>query len=111
MRERTKQKLNTYVIGGIGGAIIVMVGGFWIGPLTTNGALRTAVEAAIVEQQAVFCAQRGQADPNYVGATAYGALNFRQQREFVDRHAEFDGQTSRIRRNVLNACSNLLGAT
>ena len=48
MKQELKDKLSTYAVGAVGGAVIILIAGFWIGPLTTNGALSDAVNAAVI---------------------------------------------------------------
>jgi hypothetical protein len=108
MKEEIKSKLSTYAVGGVGGAIIVLILGFWVGPLTTNGAVAEAVDGAIVEQQALFCAERARLDPSYVNAAAFGERDSNAQRDFATRFAAFEGQTTSSTRAVVNACRGLL---
>lgn len=112
MTEDSKAKISNYIVGGIGGAIVVLIAGFWVGPLTTNGALAGAVDSAIVQQQALFCAERGRADPDFGDNVSFKAMAFAEKRDFAGRFAEFDGQSSGLSRAVTAACrSNLEAAT
>ncbi len=108
MKADFKAKMSTYTVGGLGGAVIVLIAGFWFGPLTTNGAAASAVDKAVVEQQALFCAERGRADPAYVDAATFKALAFAEKRDFAAPFAEFNGQTNG--RAVANACRAILEA-
>ncbi len=107
MNAESKSKLSTYVVGALAGAVIVLVAGFWIGPLTTRGALADAVEVAIVEQQAIFCAERGRADPSYDQAS-FSALDLSGKRDFAARFATFEGQSTAAGRSVATACRVML---
>lgn len=102
MKEDIKTKLSTYTVGGIGGAVIVLIAGFWFGPLTTNNAAADAVDKAVVEQQALFCAERGRADPAYIDAATFKGLAFAEKRDFTAPFAEFNGAINA--RAVANAC-------
>ncbi len=104
MKEELKVKAQTYAVGGACGAIIVLIAGFWVGPLTTNGALTTAVDAAVTGQQAQFCAERARAAPDYVDAATFKALGYREKNEFTSLYLTFDGQTPSNSRGVANAC-------
>lgn len=106
MKEELKAKASTYTIGGIGGAVVVLIAGFWFGPLTTNRAVADAVDKAVVEQQALFCAERGRADPAYIDAATFKARAFAEKRDFAAPFAEFNGQTSG--RAVARACRAIL---
>jgi len=108
MKDEIKSKLSTYVVGGIAGAVVVLIAGFWIGPLTTNGALADAVDVAIVEQQALFCAERGRADPTYVNGATFTELELAAKRDFATRFATFDGQDTAAGRSVATACREIL---
>ena len=109
MSEEMKAKATAYGVGAVGGAIIILIAGFWFGPLTTNGALSAAVDAAVMEQQALFCAERVRADPAYVDASTFKALGFSAQRDFVAPHAQMLGQDS-ANNAVINACRRVLQA-
>ena len=37
MNQELKEKGKTYLVGGVCGAIIILIAGFSVGPLTTNG--------------------------------------------------------------------------
>ena len=108
MKEETKAKAQTYAVGGVCGAIIILIAGFWVGPLTTNSALTTAVDAAVTEQQAQFCAERGRAAPAYVDAASFKALEYSEKNEFASRFGTFDGHTPSNSRKVTNACRAIL---
>ena len=111
MTEDLKAKISNYIVGGVGGAIIVLIAGFWIGPLTTNGALAGAVDDAVVRQQASFCAERGRSDPTFADGDTFKALAFAEKREFAGRFAEFDGQSTSVSRAVTTACRTNLEST
>ncbi len=107
VKEEIKTKVSAYIIGGIVGAIAVLIAGFWVGPLTTNGAAADAVNAAVIEQQAFFCAERGRADPAYVDGATFKSLAFSEKRDFAARFAKIDGEVAN-ERAVANACRTLL---
>ena len=108
MKQNSKSKLSDYAVGGAGGAIVVLIAGFWFGPLTTNGAAAEAVGQAVVEQQALFCAERGRADPTYIDAATFKGMAFAEKRDFTAPFAEFNGQSNA--RAVANACRAILEA-
>ena len=108
MNEVSKAKISNYVVGGVVGAIIALIAGFWFGPLTTNGALAGAVEDAVVRQQALFCAERGRADPAFGDVATFKELAFADKRDFAARFSEFDGQSSSVSRAVAAACRSTL---
>ena len=107
MSKEMKEGAKAYVVGAVGGAIVILIAGFWFGPLATNGALSAAVDAAVIEQQALFCAERGRGDPAYVDASAFKTLGFSAQRDFVAIHAQMPGQDS-AKNAVVNACRRIL---
>jgi hypothetical protein len=109
MSKEVKERATAYVVGAVGGAIVILIAGFWFGPLTTNGALSAAVDATVIEQQALFCAERVRADPAYVDASTFKTLGFSAQRDFVALHAQMPDQGS-ANNAVVNACRRLLQA-
>lgn len=111
MKEESKSKISTYIVGAIVGAILVLVAGFWVGPLTTNGAVTEAVDVAVVEQQAQFCAERGRADAGYINAELFSELELSARRDFTTQFSEFEGQTAGNGRDVANACRGYLEAS
>lgn len=111
MSEPIKKRAPDLLLGGAVGAVAVLIAGFWFGPLTTNGALASAVDAGVVAQQAAFCAERGRADPDYVDGATFKALAFAEKRDFTGRFSTFDGQSSGNGRAVANACRSMLEAT
>ena len=110
MHENTKSKLSNYIVGGLCGAVIVLVAGFSLGMIKTNGAVSEAVDLAIVAQQASFCAERGRAAFDYVDSETFAALATSEQRDFVAQFSEFEGQSTTSGRAVANACRSLLEA-
>lgn len=111
MTEDLKAKTSNYVVGAIAGAILTLIAGFWFGPLTTNGALAGAVDDAVVQQQALFCAERGRSDPGFADGDTFKALAFAEKRDFAGRFSTFDGQSASLGRAVTTACRNNLEAT
>lgn len=110
MRPEIKTKISNLVVGGIGGAIVVLVVGFWAGPLTTRAAVSEAVDTAVVQQQAMFCAERARASVGYVDAATFLELDSNARRDFATRFAAFEGQTTGDGRAVVNACRGYLEA-
>jgi hypothetical protein len=108
MSEERKSKISNYVVGALGGAAIVLIAGFSLGMLKTNGAVAEAVGEAVVEQQALFCAERARADVAYVDADTFSALERNQKRDFAAQFSTFDGQSTSDGRAVANACTTLL---
>ena len=53
--EELKAHWGRYLKGGIGGAIVVLIAGFTIGPLTTNGSAGQLVSAAVTERDVTYC--------------------------------------------------------
>ena len=53
--EEVKQHWGRYVKGGIGGAVLVIILGFAVGPLTTNGNAAQQVATAIQDRDATYC--------------------------------------------------------
>ena len=91
------------VVGLVAGPIITGI----IGWQVSSGTLEEQVSAAVVGQQAVFCAERAMANPAYVDSATFGALDFSGKREFVTPHAQMPGQDS-ADRAVVNACLDKL---
>ncbi len=111
MSEPIKKRAPDLLLGGAVGAVVILIAGFWFGPLTTNGALAAAVDAGVIEQQAAFCAERGRADPDYVDGATFKAREFADKRDFTGRFSTFDGQSSSASRAVANACRSRLEAS
>ena len=53
--EELKAHWAKYVYGAIGGAILILILGFWIGPLTTNGSAEGLAEAAASGRDVAYC--------------------------------------------------------
>ena len=53
--EDLKAYWRKYGIGAIGGAILILILGFWIGPLTTNGSAEELAKAAATDRDVVYC--------------------------------------------------------
>ena len=111
MSESIKNRAPDLLLGAAVGAVVILIAGFTVGPLTTNGALAAAVDAGVVQQQAAFCAERGRADPDYVDAETFKAMAFAEKRDFTGRFATFDGQSASAVRAVTNACRSQLEAS
>ena len=96
---------------------IALVVGLIAGPIISNllgwqvrsGTMEEQVGAAVVEQQARFCAERARADSAYTDAAAFKALDYTQERDFVTPHAKMPGQDS-ADSAVVRACVNKLDA-
>jgi len=90
-------------IGLVAGPIITSLIGWQVGFDT----MEERVSAAVVEQQALFCEQRTLADPAYVDAATFKALEVNAKRDFVILHAQMPGQDA-VDRAVVNACLRML---
>lgn len=55
-----KAHLGKYINGAIGGAILILILGFWIGPLTTNGNASSLAETAASDRDVAFCVANAQ---------------------------------------------------
>lgn len=53
--EDHKAHWRKYGIGAIGGAILILILGFVIGPLTTNGSAEDRAEEAAIARDVVYC--------------------------------------------------------
>ncbi len=53
--EDLKAHWRNYGIGAIGGAIVILILGFAIGPLTTNGSAEELASAAATDRDVVYC--------------------------------------------------------
>ena len=53
--ENLKADWRKYGIGAIGGAILVLILGFAIGPLTTNGSAEELAKTAATDRDVVYC--------------------------------------------------------
>jgi len=53
--EDLKAHWGKYVYGAIGGVILILILGFWIGPLTTNGSAEQLATAAVADRDTTFC--------------------------------------------------------
>ncbi len=53
--EGLKAYWRKYGVGAIGGAILILILGFWIGPLTTNGSAGELAKAAAADRDVVYC--------------------------------------------------------
>ncbi len=53
--EDLKAHWRNYGIGAIGGAILILILGFAIGPLTTNGSAEELASAAATDRDVVYC--------------------------------------------------------
>ena len=53
--EDLKAYRRQYGIGAIGGAILILILGFWLGPLTTNGSAEELAKAAATDRDVVYC--------------------------------------------------------
>ena len=51
-----KAQWGKFIYGAIGGAVLVLILGFAIGPLTTNGSATALAEAAAGDRDVVYCA-------------------------------------------------------
>lgn len=55
-----KAQWGKFVYGLIGGAILVLILGFAIGPLTTNGSATAMASAAATDRDVIYCAANAQ---------------------------------------------------
>ena len=53
--EELKAYWGKYVWGAIGGAILILILGFWVGPLTTNGSAADLAAAAASDRDVIYC--------------------------------------------------------
>ncbi len=53
--EELKAHLGKYIYGAIGGAIVILVLGFWVGPLTTNSNAEELATAAASDRDVAYC--------------------------------------------------------
>ena len=53
--EDLKAHWGKYVIGGIAGAIVILIAGFAFGPLTTNGSAEQLVATAVADRDTSYC--------------------------------------------------------
>ena len=53
--ENLKAHWGKYVSGAIGGVILILILGFWIGPLTTNTSAEQLATAAVADRDAAYC--------------------------------------------------------
>ena len=90
-------------IGLVAGPIITSIVGWQV----SSGTMEEQVSAAVVEQQALFCEERAMADPAYVDAATFDALDFAGKRDFTTPHAQMPGQDA-ADRAVVNACTRNL---
>ncbi len=58
--EDLKANFGKYVQGAIGGAILILILGFWIGPLTTNGSAADLAAAAASDRDVAYCVANAQ---------------------------------------------------
>ena len=55
-----KAHLGKYIYGAIGGAIVILILGFWIGPLTTNGSAAALAADAASDRDVAYCVANAQ---------------------------------------------------
>ena len=110
LQEKTMSKFSEWrylvialVVGLVAGPIITSI----IGWQVSSGTMEEEVSAAVVEQQALFCAERAMAAPAYVDAATFDALDFGGKRDFVTPHAQMPGQDA-ADRAVVDACTRKL---
>lgn len=53
--EQFKAHWGKYVWGGVVGAVAILILGFWVGPLTTNGNASTLATAAAGDRDVAYC--------------------------------------------------------
>ena len=53
--EELKAHWGKYVWGAVGGAIVILILGFWVGPLTTNGSATALATAAATDRDVTYC--------------------------------------------------------
>ena len=58
--EELKAHLGKYIIGAIGGAIVILVLGFWVGPLTTNSNSADLAATAASDRDVAYCVANAQ---------------------------------------------------
>ena len=58
--EELKAHLGKYIYGAIGGAIVILILGFWVGPLTTNGSATDLAAAAVSDRNVAYCVANAQ---------------------------------------------------
>jgi hypothetical protein len=58
--EELKAHGGKYVFGAIGGAILILILGFWIGPLTTNDSATDLAAAAASDRDVAYCVANAQ---------------------------------------------------
>jgi hypothetical protein len=58
--ENLKAHLGKYIYGAVAGAIAILILGFWVGPLTTNGSAETLANAAVSDRDVAYCVANAQ---------------------------------------------------
>ncbi len=53
--EELKAHWGKYVLGAVIGAIVILILGFWVGPLTTNGSAAAMATAAATDRDSAYC--------------------------------------------------------
>lgn len=53
--EKFKQDLSKYVWSAIGGAVVAVVAGLWIGMITTSGSAEAMTSSAVEERDVAYC--------------------------------------------------------
>ncbi len=53
--EELKAHWGKYVWGAVVGAILILILGFWVGPLTTNGSATAIAAAAASDRDVAYC--------------------------------------------------------
>ena len=53
--EELKAHWAKYVWGAVVGAIVILILGFWVGPLTTNGSAAAMATAAATDRDVTYC--------------------------------------------------------
>ncbi len=53
--KELKEYWGKYVFGAIGGVILILILGFWIGPLTTNNSAEQLATAAVADRDTAYC--------------------------------------------------------
>ena len=103
LQEKTTSKFGEWrnlvigvVIGLVAGPIITSFIGWQVGFST----MEEQVSAAVIEQQALFCAERVMADPAYA---TFDGLEFGAKRDLVTPHAQMPDQDAAAGR-VVNLC-------
>ena len=85
--EEFKAHWGKYVWGAIGGAILILILGFWIGPLTTNGSATALAAAAATDRDVTYCVANAR---SLVASGAQAAPTARTERTDLARASFVD---------------------